>query len=90
MLNNLIKEFEIKRELYIKVKVSPGATKSEVKEVMTDGTIKISIAAQPIKGQANQELIKYLSKSFNCRKTDIKILTGAGEKTKLVKISNNK
>jgi uncharacterized protein (TIGR00251 family) len=87
MLENLIKELKAKGDLYIRVKVRPGAGKTEVKEIMEDGTVKIALAAQPVKGQANRELIKFLSEIFKCKKTQLIILSGKADKTKLIKIS---
>jgi hypothetical protein len=88
MLKNLIIKFNEKGSIYIKIKAKPGSSKTEIKEIMEDSTIKIALAAQPIKNQANQELIDFLSKIFNCKKINVRILSGVAEKIKLVKISN--
>ena len=87
MLENYKKELSEKGEIYLKIKVKPGAGLNVIKSVMTDRTIKVDIAASPVKGKVNQQLINLLSAVFNCRRNDIKIITGAGTKTKLVKIN---
>jgi uncharacterized protein len=71
---------------YIKVKVIPGAPRTEIKDMMADGTIKIAIAAAPEKGKANQALIEFLAEEFGVRKNNIVIISGAGARIKLVKI----
>ena len=74
------------KEVYLRIKALPGAGKTEPVAEMADGTLKIAVAAAPEKGKANAELIKYLSKEFKAGKSDIKIISGAGDKLKLVKI----
>lgn len=72
----------------MRIKVRPGVAKSAVREIMQDEeeTIKIDIAAPPVKGKANQELVKFLAKEFAVGKENVKIISGAGEKVKLVKL----
>lgn len=48
--------------------------------------LKIKIAAQPEKGEANQELIAFLSKAFSVKKSDIDIIRGTESRHKLVRI----
>ncbi len=75
-----------KKEIYLRIKAAPGAQKSEIKEIMADNTIKIDVAALPVKGRANQELIKFLAKEFEVNKNNVKIINGAQSKLKLIKI----
>lgn len=74
-------------EAYLSVKVIPGSAKSEFRELMSDNTYKIAIAAAPEKGKANTELVKFLAKELKVAKNRLVILSGAGERTKLVKIT---
>lgn len=83
---NILQE---KGEIYLRVKARPGAAATAVKEILSgeEGeTIKIDVAAMPEKGKANQELMRFLSREFSVRKENIKIISGAGDKIKLVKI----
>jgi uncharacterized protein len=73
---------------YIRIKVIPGAPKTEIKGTMADGTLKIAVAAAPEKGKANAELIKFLAEEFGIPKDNIKIISGISERNKLVKVSN--
>ncbi len=74
------------KEVYLRVKARPGAAKTGVKDIMADQTLKIDIAAPAVKGKANQELIKFLAGQFAINKNNVKIISGAGERIKLVKI----
>ena len=47
---------------------------------------KFDIAAPAVKGKANQELIKFLAKQLETVVGNIKIISGAGERIKLIKI----
>ena len=87
MLTAYINNLANNKEIYFNVKVIPGAPKTEVREVMADGTIKITLAAAPEKGKANQELVRFLAEELGVRKYQIKIISGLGERNKLIKIS---
>ncbi|MFA5023771.1 MAG: DUF167 domain-containing protein [Patescibacteria group bacterium] len=87
MLSEYIKNLANNKEIYLKIKVLPGAGKTGFVEVMADGTIKVAVAAQPEKGQANQELIKFLATEMGVRKYQVKIISGVSERLKLIKIS---
>jgi len=86
MIRKFKKIFQEKGEIYLRVKVRPNADKTCIKEIMSDETIKVDLAAAPERGKANQELIKFLAKQFGIITNNIKIISGAGERLKLVKI----
>ena len=76
-----------KGEAYLAIKVIPGSSKTEFREVMADGTYKIAVAAVPEKGKANLALIRFLAKELGVLKTRFVIINGAGERLKLIKIT---
>ena len=86
MLDSYKKTLAQKGEIYLRVKVRPNSAKTCLKEIMADETLKIDLAAAPVKGKANIELIKFLAKEFEVNKNNIKIISGAGDRVKLVKI----
>lgn len=88
MLSKFKEQFKNKKEVYLRVKVRPNSAKSEMKELMEDETIKIDIAAPPVRGRANQELTKFLACEFEVDKNNIKIISGAGDRVKLIKIKD--
>jgi len=87
MWDDILKQLNTKGEAYLAVKVIPGSAKTEFRELMADATYKIAIAAAPEKGKANTELVKFLAKEFKIIKSRVIIISGAGERTKLVKIT---
>ena len=86
MLVKFKKLFFEKGEIYLRVKARPNAAKTCLKEIMADETVKIDLAAAPVKGKANQELIKFLARQFEVAASNIKVISGAGDRVKLVKI----
>lgn len=81
-----------KKELYLAFKVHPSSSKTSVKEMILseDGEfIKIDIAAAPERGKANRELIRFLAEEFKIKSENIKIISGASDKIKLIKITKN-
>ena len=69
----------------IMVRVIPKASKSEVVGLV-DGHLKVRIAAPPVDGAANAELIKLLSRHFDVPKREIKIVSGVTSRVKKVRI----
>jgi uncharacterized protein len=68
------------------VRVAARAAKSEVVG-FHDGALKIRIAAAPVDGAANAELVKLLARTFDVSKSAVEILSGQTAKTKQIKIS---
>ncbi len=85
-------EFDLKtqKEFYLKIKVLPNAPKTELKNVLKMGdeeVYKIAVSAPPEKNKANKKLIAFLAKTFNVDLKNVKIISGASSKIKLIKIS---
>lgn len=53
-----------------------------------DGILKVRLKAKPLKGQANDELIKVLAEYYHVSRSDIEILKGQRLKSKLLEINN--
>lgn len=84
-IKNLRDRLTRKFLVYIKVKVIPKSPANEIAEVMADGTYKIRIAAPAEGGKANKELVRFLKKALGA--ANVEIISGATERTKLLKIS---
>ena len=69
------------------VRVVPRASGSQIVGEH-DGALKVRIAAPPVDGAANTELIRFLAKRFRVSKSDIEIVAGKTSKTKRIKIAN--
>ncbi|AEJ19301.1 DUF167 domain-containing protein [Gracilinema caldarium] len=59
----------------INIKAVPGASKTEIKG-LAENRIRITIAAAPENGKANEELIAFLAKKAGCSKSHIKLVSG--------------
>jgi len=86
MLGNFKKILNTNREIYLCVKVRPNAVATNVRDVLADETLKIDIAAPAERGKANVELIRFLATEFGVNRVNVRIISGAGERTKLIKI----
>jgi uncharacterized protein (TIGR00251 family) len=86
MLEEAKKQLKEKGSVYLKIKAIPGSAKTEIKTVMADGTIKISVAAAPERGRANIELLRFLSEEFGVAKGFLALVAGASDRIKLIKI----
>ena len=73
--------------LVFNVRVVPRASKSEIVGAH-DGALKIRIAAPPVDGAANAELIRVLAKTFDVSKSKVEILSGQASRAKQIKITN--
>ncbi len=71
----------------ITVRVRPHAKKTVIKDVMSDGCIKIDLAAPAEDGKANAELIRFLSEEFDVSVAQIELLSGQTSRKKVVKIT---
>ena len=69
----------------ISLRVHPNAAKSEVVD-STDRVLQIRVAAPPVKGKANQELIAFLSQFLGVRKSTLAIIRGHTSRSKLITI----
>jgi hypothetical protein len=65
--------------------VQPGAKKNEVVGEI-EGAIKVKIAAPPVEGKANKELIAFIAKILSLKKSAITIESGESSRRKIVAI----
>ncbi|MBI5815331.1 MAG: YggU family protein [Nitrospinae bacterium] len=68
-----------------RVHVAPRASKSQIAGVHNDA-LKIRLAAPPVDGAANDELVKYLAKHFGVPRSAVAIISGHASRNKLVRI----
>ena len=69
------------------VRVVPRASRSEVAG-LHDGALRVRIAAPPVEGAANRELVKFLAKKFKVAQAAVSLLSGANSKLKVIRIAN--
>lgn len=80
---------EKENAIVLTVRVVPRASKSEIVGEY-DGALKIRLAAPPVDGAANEELIKTLAKFFDVQRGAVEIIGGGASKTKQVRIAGAK
>lgn len=71
----------------LSVKVKPNARTSSLQQA-ADGTWLAQLKSAPVDGKANAELIMLIAQAFGCRKAQVSIKTGAGARTKWVRIED--
>ena len=67
------------------VRVQPRASQSKIAGEI-EGSLKVKIAAPPVDGEANEELVRFLAKWFEVPKREIEILSGETAKNKIIRI----
>ena len=68
------------------VRVVPRASKSALAGEH-DGALRIRIAAPPVEGAANEELVRFLARTFGVAPRAVEILSGHTSKLKRVRVA---
>ncbi len=74
-----------RREAIVTIQVQPNARRNEVVG-FEEGVLRVKIAAPPVKGKANKELIDFLSKLLGVSKSSITIEKGLTSRRKVIAI----
>ncbi|QQS42739.1 MAG: DUF167 domain-containing protein [Acidobacteriota bacterium] len=77
---------EQKGTLEIRVLVVPRASKTELKGEH-DGYLRVRVAAPPVEGAANAELIAFFAKLLGIPKSSIEIASGETSRRKSVRLN---
>ena len=72
--------------LTFSVRIVPRASRTEIAGEY-NGALRIRIAAPPVEGAANRELIRLLAKLFKLPQNAVEIVSGAASKSKIVHIA---
>lgn len=72
-------------EVRISLRVYPNAARSEVVD-FTDGVWRVRVAAPPVKGKANMELLAFISRILGVSKNSLDILKGHTSRSKVIAI----
>ena len=76
--------FSFIKDNKLKIIVKPNSSKNEVLGE-DKGRLKVAIKAEPEKGKANKELIKFFRK---LTKSEVRIVSGLKSRKKMLKIGN--
>ena len=72
--------------LRLDVYVQPRASRSEIVGEH-DGALRVRLAAPPVDNAANDALVALLAKALGVPKRDIRVVTGATSRRKVVEVS---
>lgn len=72
----------------IKIQAKPGAKQNSITD-MSDDAVSVAISAPPVEGEANTELVKYLSSVLGLRKSDVSLDRGSKSRQKLIVVSGS-
>lgn len=70
----------------IRILAKPGAKQNGITDITAEG-VGVQISAPPSDGEANAELVKYLSKVLGLRKSDVSLDKGSRSRNKIILIS---
>ena len=71
--------------LIFPVKVVLRASKTELAG-LSDDALKIRVAAPPVEGAANEEIIKFLSRLFQVSRSSVEIIKGSQSRKKSIRL----
>ena len=72
---------EERDSLVFNIRVVPRASRSEVVGEF-DGDLKVRIAAPPVDGAANDEVVRFVAREFGRPKAEVSIIAGHTSRTK--------
>lgn len=81
----MIQFSEDDRGITFTVRIVPRASRSEIAGDY-EGSLRIRVAAPPVEGAANRELIRLLAKTFRVPQNAVEIVSGTGSKTKIIRV----
>jgi uncharacterized protein (TIGR00251 family) len=69
----------------LRVKAVPRASRSEVAGIYGDA-VRVRLAAPPVDGAANEELIRFLADALSLPRTAIRLVSGQTSRSKVITI----
>lgn len=71
----------------LQITIKPNSTKGPLIEVQTDGSLTVYVREIAADGQANDALIKLLSKHFKISRSNLTIVRGHSSRHKVVEVN---
>lgn len=68
------------------VRVQPRASQSGITGEFA-GALKLRLAAPPVDGAANEELVRWLAKFFDVARAQVTLISGTTSKQKIIRVS---
>ncbi len=73
--------------MQLPVKVILRAPRDEIVGVMTDGTLKVRVAAAPVDGAANRAVRQVLARALALKPENVEIVRGETARRKLLRVN---
>ena len=73
--------------LQLTLHVQPGAARTEVSGTHGDA-LKVRLAAPPVDGKANAELLRFLAEAFGVPRRNVTLVRGETSRAKVVRIAH--
>jgi hypothetical protein len=77
-------------ETFIAIRIKPRASKTRIRGKMESklgAAVLVEIAAPPVSGKANAELLRFLAKRLEIPQSNLAIISGKTSRDKLVRVS---
>lgn len=74
----------------LQVKVKPNARESLLEPPVDGNVWSARLKSPPVDGKANEELIRLVADYFDCPRSKVSIFRGAGSRSKLVRIEQDR
>lgn len=86
MANRSFRLHDGKHGAALAVRVTPRASRNEVTEIHSDGTVKVRLTANPVEEEANKMLISFMAEVLGVAPSKIDIVAGQSGRDKLISI----
>jgi uncharacterized protein (TIGR00251 family) len=78
--------FEQRNEsVRVRIRVQPRASRTEIVGEH-DGALKVRVAAPPVDGAANEELVRFIAKRMGVSQSRVRVTTGETGRSKVIEI----
>jgi uncharacterized protein (TIGR00251 family) len=75
-----------RRGAALAVRVTPRASRNEITEIQSDGTVKVRLTALPVEGEANKALVEFMAEVLGVPSSKLDIVAGLSGKDKLISV----
>ncbi len=75
-----------KKGAALAVRVTPRASKNEIIEILSDGTVKVHLTAPPVEGKANEALVKFIAEILDVAPSRVEVVAGNTGRDKIVSV----
>lgn len=86
MANRQFRLHNGQRGVALAVRITPRASRNEVTEIQSDGTVKLRLTATPVGGDENAQLVAFLAEVLGCPPKSLDIVAGLSGRDKLVSV----